>query len=91
MAKRHTSQDVDKISGLFYLLRITQLPCYDGEMDSGDFWKQCFHLFPVERKSEILFDFPYRGGDEEWFPTWAQVLDWPIRDPEYDHMHMRFT
>ena len=48
-------------------------------MTSEGFWRQCFHLLPVERKAEILFDFPYRG---QWFPTW---LDWPARDPEYDH------
>ena len=49
-------------------------------------WKQCFHLLPTERKAEILFDFPYRGSDQQWFPTWAQVLGWPTRDPEYAHI-----
>ena len=86
MAKRHASQSVDKISGLFYLLRTTKLACYNENMSSEDFWRQCFHLLPAERKAEILFDFPYRGSDEQWFPTWVQVLDWPARDPAYQHM-----
>ena len=58
-------------------------------MSSEDFWRKCFHLLPVERKVEILFDFPYRGTDGQWFPTWAQVLDWPKRNPEYDHMRSK--
>ena len=86
MSRRHASQSVDKISGLFYLLRTTKLPCYDEKMTSDDFWRHCFHLLPVERKAEILFDFPYRGSDKQWFPTWAQMLDWPERDPSLHQM-----
>ena len=86
MAKRYASQPVDKISGLFYLLRTTKLLCYNETMTDEDFWRQSFHLLPVERKAEILFDFPYRGLYDQWFPTWAQVLKWPTRNQDYDHM-----
>ena len=86
MTKRHASHPVDKLSGLFYLLRTTELPCYDEQMTSEDFWSQCFHLLPPRQKGEILFNFPYRGSEDQWFPTWSQMLDWPRRDPEYDHM-----
>ena len=89
MTKRHASKEVDKLSGLFYLLHTTKLPCYDDKMTSEDIWRRCFHLLPTQRKAEILFDFPYRGSDEQWFPTWSQVLNWPVRDPEYDHMRFK--
>ena len=90
MTKRHASYPADKTLGLFYLLRTTKLPCYDAHMTGEDFWRRNFHLLPVERKVEILFDFPYRGKDSQgednqWFPTWEQVLAWPIRDPALDH------
>ena len=86
MSKRHASHPVDKISGLFYLLRATKLPCYyDAHMTGEEFWRRCFHLLPVERKVEILFSFPYRGGDNQWFPTWEQMLGWPTRDPALVH------
>lgn len=39
-------------------------------------------FFHSEKKIEILFDFPYRGTEEQWFPTW---MGWPARDPEYEH------
>ena len=88
MIKRHASQPLDKLSGLFYLLGTTKLPCYDDKMTSEDIWRQCFHLLPLKRKAEILFDFPYRGTDDHWFPTWAQMLSWPVRDPECDHIRL---
>ena len=87
MSRRYASKEIDKISGLFYLLRTTKLPCYDEKMTEEAFWKECIQLLPVERKLELLFDFPYRGSDAQWFPTWAQVLDWPVRDPDCDHLH----
>ena len=86
MIRRHATQPLDKLSGLFYLLRTTKLPCYDRKYTSEDIWRQCFHLHPTERKAEILLNFPYRGSDDQWFPTWAQMLEWPVRDPECDHM-----
>ena len=86
MARRYASQPLDKLSGLFYLLRTTKLPCYDERKTSEGFWRECFHLLPTERKAEILLSFPYRGSDQQWFPTWAQMLDWPMRDPECNHM-----
>ena len=86
MTRRYATNPVDKLSGLFYLLGTTKLPCYDELVTGEDIWGQCFHLLPDERKAEILFNFPYRGSDKQWFPTWAQVLDWPVRDPECDHM-----
>ena len=89
MIKRHATQPLDKLSGLFYLLPTRKLPCYDDTVTSEDIWRRCFHLLSDERKAEILFDFPYRGSDEDWFPTWAQVLEWPVRDPECDHERFR--
>ena len=86
MSKRHAIQPVDKISGLFYLLHTTKLPCYDERFTPEDFWRQSFHLLPVVRKAEIIFDFPYRGPNEQWFPTWAQMQCWPARNPDFQHI-----
>jgi len=98
MAKRHATQPTDKVAGLFYLLRTTQLPTYDSGISAVDAWAKCFHVLPFERKIEILFDFPYAGDSDsvgdlgystshdcQWFPTWRQLMEWPDRDPSYDH------
>ena len=91
MARRHATQPLDKLSGLFYLLHMTKLPCYYKGATDETIWRQYFHLLHVDRKAEILLDFPYRGSDEQWFPTWAQLLDWPERDPECDHMRFQIS
>ena len=91
MSRRHASQPVDKVSGLFYLLRTTKLPCYDANRTCENIWKECFRLLPPQQKAEILLDFPYRGSEEQWFPSWAQVLDWPTRDPQFDHLRSQIS
>ena len=91
MARRNAAQPTDKVAGLFYLLRTTQLPTYDAGISDGDVWASCFHLLPFGRKIEILFDFPYGGNgadhvhDCQWFPAWRQLMEWPDRDPIYNH------
>jgi len=85
MSKRCASQPLDKLTGLFYLLRTTQLPTYDAAIDEEIAWRQCFHVLPFARKIEILFDFPTRGTVQQWFPTWRQIMEWPARDSRYEH------
>ena len=86
MAGRKASTPLDRVSGLFYLLRITRLPCYQEGVEPEDFWRDCFDLLPAERKLELLFDYPYRGSEEQWFPTWPQIMAWPEKDPDYEHI-----
>ena len=87
VAKGYASNPVNNILELLYLLRTTKLPCYSEHKYCEDFWAQCFHLLPFERKAEILFNFPYRGS--QWFPSWEQMRAWPVRDPGYDHMRFQ--
>jgi len=86
MDKRYATQATDKVAGLLYLLRTTQLPTYDETISAENAWRHCIPLLPFERKVEILFDFPYRASEEQWFPTWSQLLKWPERDPQYIHV-----
>ena len=48
-------------------------------------------MFPAGKKAEILIDFPYRGSEKQWFPTWAQVLDWPTRDLACQHKRLQIS
>lgn len=95
MSKRYATQSTDRVSGLLYLLRIIQLPTYNAGIDHEAAWTQCFHVLPFERKLEILLDFPNRASGKiskdqltisgRWFPTWTQLMNWPDRNPIYDH------
>ncbi|KAF8416916.1 hypothetical protein BGX38DRAFT_1204984, partial [Terfezia claveryi] len=76
MGKRFSTQPTDKVAGLLYLLRTSQLPTYDAGVSDEVAWARCFHVLPFARKIEILFDFPYR----------AIVDDMEADlDPAYDH------
>ena len=86
MAKRYSTQPTDKVAGLLYLLRTSELPTYDQSITDEDAWAKCIPLLPLQRKIELLFDFPYRGLiPGGWFPTWKQVLRWPERDSGLEH------
>ncbi|RPB17887.1 hypothetical protein L211DRAFT_799420, partial [Terfezia boudieri ATCC MYA-4762] len=74
MAKRYATRPTDKVAGLLYLLRTSELPTYDERITSEAAWAKCIPLLPLERKIELLFDFPYRGLLQGgWFPTWKHV------------------
>ena len=77
MSQRKATQNTDKVAGLVYLLRLTQLPTYDGDAKENDVWARCFHMLPLARKIELLFDFPYRSAKQHWFPTWSELMTWP--------------
>jgi len=84
MAKRFASKPTDKVAGLLYLLRPTELPTYNEHTTAESAWRQCFHVLPFRVLMELLFDFPYRGL-QQWSPTWKQMLEWPERYPDYEH------
>ncbi|KAF8429071.1 hypothetical protein EV426DRAFT_557365 [Tirmania nivea] len=100
MRRRFASRDVDKVCGLFYLLRTTSLPTYLKSTPAGDAWEKSFHVLPDQTQLELLFDFPYAGADGKWFPSWDQLLLWPDRDSALQHLtrqvkldvkHVRFA
>jgi len=89
MARRCASHPIDKVAGLFYLLRTTQLPTYDELISDETAWRKCFYVLPFRRRFEIFFDFPYRGP-EHWYPSWKQLMEWPERDDTYEHTAVEY-
>lgn len=86
MRRRHASNDLDKVSGIFYLLRTTSLPTYlEGTLPS-EAWEKSFHVLANQTQLELFFEFPYASNDGKWFPSWEQLLDWPDRNPSLQHL-----
>jgi len=86
MSRRHASSDLDKITGIFYLLRTTLLPTYlEGTLPS-EAWEKCFHVLANQTQLELFFEFPYANDDGKWFPSWSQLLGWPDRSPYLRHL-----
>ena len=93
MQRRHSSNPVDKVAGLLYLLRrrTPQLPVYALNITAEVAWERWFHHLSFELMLEIAFDFPHRGGEWQMFPTWNQLLNWPTRDPDMPHQTPEWT
>ena len=85
MSHRKASNRTDKVAGLVYLLRLTQLPTYDREATDNKVWARCFHMLPLARKIELLFDYPYRSEQQHWFPTWSELMTWPEIDASCEY------
>lgn len=77
MARRVATNPVDKVAGLSYLLRSERLPAYSADMLPEHAWHHCFHSLTHQKKFELLFTFPYRGSETQWWPTWQQLIAWP--------------
>ena len=90
-SRRKATQSTDKVAGLVYLLRLEQLPTYDEKASDNDVWKRCFHMLPLARKIELLFDFPYRSAEQQqqWFPTWSELMTWPEINLDCDYSPAR--
>ena len=93
MARRFSSQEVDKIAGIGYLLRAPTLPTYTMGQSPEEAWGRCVTHMPYLMRLEILFNFPYprsppviaqlvpaRVAIEDkvrWLPTWEQMMSLP--------------
>lgn len=68
MSKRSSTNSVDKIAGINYLMwpsgRTFDLPVYDAKMDIDTAWLHCVEVMRYELKLELLFLFP-TGRDKE--------------------------
>lgn len=82
MSKRSSTNSVDKVAGINYLMwpsgRTFDLPVYDAKMDIDTAWLHCVEVMRYELKLELLFLFP-TGRDK------AEVMKQPteVRDQAY--------
>jgi len=78
MSRREASNERDKIAGLGYLMKCTNLPIYAEEEPLEDAWLHLVSHLPYPAQLELLFNFPRpRGRGNEvhgtWIPKWKQV------------------
>ena len=74
MANRYATQPTDKVAGLLYLLRTTQLPTYDGGITDEVAWRKCLPLLPPGVSLNYYSTFPiedhtingFQGGGKCW-------------------------
>jgi len=86
MRDRFSSNPVDKVAGLVYLLRTPFLPTYTADTTDEEAWVRCCDYLGFVRRLELLFDFPGRGSNTQWYPTWKQLINWPARKQGIPHI-----
>jgi len=78
MSRRVASNERDKIWGLGYLMKCTNLPIYAETQPIEDAWLHLVSHLPYPAQLELLFNFPNPRSQEvgahgTWVPTWEQV------------------
>lgn len=78
MMNRESSNAVDKVSGINYLLGASQLPKYSEREPVELAWLRCVTCLRYMLKLELLFNFPIAGpkdtsGHLSWKPHWKNM------------------
>ncbi|KAK0447576.1 hypothetical protein EV421DRAFT_1786793 [Armillaria borealis] len=75
MRDRVSTNPVDRIAGLAYLLDSTHLPTYDMEQSEESAWVAFMNAMGPWSRVELLFFYPAPGnGSKYWHPSWNQAM-----------------
>lgn len=73
MGKRVSTNPVDKIAGMSYLLGSDTIPAYYGEQSEEDAWTALMDAASGRHLADLLFCHP-EPGPKSWRPSWKQVM-----------------
>ncbi len=78
MRNRVSTNPVDKVAGMAYLLHADSIPAYYGEQSEEDAWTSLVDVTAHQCQWDLLFLYPQPGdGTKTWRPSWRQVMtDW---------------
>ncbi|SJK98158.1 uncharacterized protein ARMOST_01419 [Armillaria ostoyae] len=75
MQKRVSTNPVDKVAGLGYLLNSNRIPAYYEAHSEEDAWTALVDVMHDESRAELFFRYPKPGnGNKCWRPSWRQVM-----------------
>ncbi|PBK59408.1 hypothetical protein ARMSODRAFT_966930 [Armillaria solidipes] len=75
MQKRESTNPVDKVAGMAYLLHSDSIPAYYGEQSEEDAWTLLVDVAAHQCQWDLLFLYPHPGdGTKTWRPSWRQVM-----------------
>ncbi|KIP08991.1 hypothetical protein PHLGIDRAFT_350085 [Phlebiopsis gigantea 11061_1 CR5-6] len=99
---RKSSNPIDRIHGLVYLLGCTTLPIYDEDLTEEDVWGAIIERMTPTQRTSLLVGWGSRGDElYDWRPSWGQLwdCDWlhkikaplplnldPAKIPQYAHL-----
>ncbi len=75
MQNRVSTNPLDKVSGLVYLLCMDSIPIYNTEQSEADAWEVLVDAMSSVCRAELFFYYPEPGtGNKCWRPSWQQVM-----------------
>ncbi len=75
MKSRVSTNPMDRVAGLVYLLRPNYIPIYDAAQSQEDAWVALVNAMEYSSRVELLFLYPGPGsGTKYWRPSWEQVM-----------------
>ncbi len=75
MRDRVSTNPVDRIAGLAYLLDSTHLPTYDAEQSEESAWVEFMNATGPWSRVELFVFYPEPGnGRKYWYPSWNQAM-----------------
>ncbi|PBK64651.1 hypothetical protein ARMSODRAFT_978903 [Armillaria solidipes] len=79
MQNRMSTNPVDKVAGLAFLLWPKTIPAYHESESLEDAWTAMVNATDTDGQLLLLFLYPKAGlGCKKWRPTWAQVMTEPL-------------
>ncbi|KAK0462277.1 uncharacterized protein EV420DRAFT_1240519, partial [Desarmillaria tabescens] len=74
MQKRISTNPVDRVAGLVFLLYSDGIPKHDATQSEEDAWVALVNVLDVYRCGELFLLYPEPGtGKKHWRPTWEQI------------------
>lgn len=75
VTSRVSSNPVDKVACLAYLLACPTLPIYDADMDVEVVWSLLVECLPDHTRTQLLFsEFGRASRFSSWRPSWEQIV-----------------
>ncbi|KAK0442464.1 hypothetical protein EV421DRAFT_2082449 [Armillaria borealis] len=75
MKTRDSTNPLDRIAGLGYILDLNYLPIYDEAQSEEDAWTALVYAMLEYSRENLLFFYPEPGdGSKCWRPSWNQIL-----------------
>ncbi|PBK76407.1 hypothetical protein ARMSODRAFT_925693 [Armillaria solidipes] len=79
MRNRVSTNPVDKIAGLTFLMESVTIPAYYESQSLEEAWTALVNSMEVDCRAELFFLCPEPGdGGPKWRPSWDQVMNKPL-------------
>lgn len=100
MQRRHSTNPVDRVTALAYLLRCPEFPTYNAREDPNTAWIRLLSHMQPKHRCDLLFRYPSptngKGTGASWHPTWLQLMstdNLPLNDAiQYpDFVQLRYS